>query len=118
MGVIAIRVMGGGVLAGDAAAEGFAGTTSSESVLGRSRKEELKQAKALSFLESESDVGGGVRMAAIRFALANDDICSSLLGFSTVSHIEAAAEAAGQGPLDSGSMRRLEQLWASGFRPG
>ena len=118
MGVIAIRVMGGGVLAGDAAAEGFAGTTSSESVLGRSRKEELNQAEALSFLESESDVGGGVRMAAIRFALANDDICSSLLGFSTVSHIEAAAEAAGQGPLDSGSMRRLEQLWTSGFRPG
>ena len=50
--------------------------------------------------------------------LANDDICSSLLGFSTVNHIEAAAEAAGQGPLDSGSMRRLVQLWASGFRPG
>ena len=118
MGVVAIRVMGGGVLAGDAAAEGFAGTTSSESVLGRSREEELKQANALAFLESESDVGGGVRMAAIRFALANDDICSSLMGFSTVNHIEAAAEAAGQGPLDSGSMRRLEQLWASGFRPG
>ena len=118
MGVVAIRVMGGGVLAGDAAAEGFAGTTSSESVLGRSRKEELKQANALSFLESKSDVGGGVRMAAIRFALANDEICSSLMGFSTVSHIEAAAEATGQGPLDSGSMSRLEQLWASGFRPG
>ena len=116
MGVVAIRVMGGGVLAGDAAAEGYAGTTSSESVLGRSREEELKQAKALSFLESESDAGGGVRMAAIRFALANDEICSSLLGFSTVSHIEAAAEAAGQGPLDSGSMRRLENLWANGFR--
>ena len=116
MGVIAIRVMGGGVLAGDAAAEGFAGTTSSESVLGRSRKEELKQAKALSFLESEADPGGGVRQAAIRFALANDDICSSLLGFSTVNHIEAAAEAAGQGPLDPGSMSRLEDLWATGFR--
>ena len=116
MGVIAIRVMGGGVLAGDAAAEGFGGTTSSESVLGRSRKEELKQAKVLSFLESESDVGGGVRQAAIRFALANDDICSSLLGFSTVNHIEAAAEAAGQGPLDPGSMSRLEDLWATGFR--
>ena len=118
MGVVAIRVMGGGVLAGAAAAEGFAGTTSSESVLGRSRKEELNQAKALAFLESASDAGGGVRMAAIRFALANDDICSSLMGFSTVSHIEAAVEAAGQGPLDSGSMRRLEQLWTSGFRPG
>ena len=116
MGVVAIRVMGGGVLAGDAAAEGFAGTTSSESVLGRSRDEELNQAKALAFLESESDPIGGVRQAAIRFALANDEICSSLLGFSTVSHIEAAAEAAGQGPLDSGSMRRLENLWANGFR--
>ena len=118
MGVVAIRVMGGGVLAGDAAAEGFAGTTSSESVLGRSREEELNQAKALAFLESESDPGGGVRQAAIRFAIANDEICSSLLGFSTVNHIEAAVEAAGQGPIDSGSMRWLEQLWASGFRPG
>ena len=116
MGVVAIRVMGGGVLAGDAAVEGFAGTTSSESVLGRSREEELKQAKVLSFLESASDAEGGVRMAAIRFALANDEICSSLLGFSTVSHIEAAVEAAGQGPLDSGSMRRLGDLWANGFR--
>ena len=118
MGVVAIRVMGGGVLAGDAAAQGFASTTSSAYVLGLSREEELSQAKALAFLESESDPGGGVRQAAIRFALANDEICSSLLGFSTVSHIEAAAEAAGQGPLDSGSMSRLEQLWASGFRPG
>ena len=117
IGVVAIRVMGGGVLAGDAADEGFAGTTSSESVLGRSRNEELKQAEALSFLESESDAGGGVRMAAIRFALANDDICSSLFGFSTVNHVAAAAEAAGQGPLDPGSLRRLNGLWATGFRP-
>ena len=117
IGVVAIRVMGGGVLAGDAAEEGFAGTTSSESVLGRSRNEELKQAEALSFLESESDAGGGVRMAAIRFALANDDICSSLFGFSTVNHVEAAAEAAGQGPLDPGSLRRLNGLWATGFGP-
>ena len=116
MGVVAIRVMGGGVLAGDAAAEGFAGTTSSESVLGRSRDEELNQAKALAFLESESDPGGGVRQAAIRFALANDEICSSLMGFSTVSHIEAAAEATGQGPLDSRldeSAGAIVGLWIS-----
>ena len=56
-------------------------------------------------------------MAAIRFALANGDICSSLFGFSTVSHVEAAAEAAGQGPLDPGSLRRLNGLWATGFGP-
>ena len=46
MGVVAIRVMGGGVLAGDAAAQGFASTTSSAYVLGLSREEELNQAKA------------------------------------------------------------------------
>ena len=116
MGVVAIRVMGGGVLAGDAATQGFAGTTSSASVLGFEREEELRQAEALSFLESAGDAGAGVRMAAIRFALDNGDVASSLLGFSSVSQIEAAAEVAQQGPLDSGSMKRLEGLWASGFR--
>ena len=116
MGVVAIRVMGGGVLAGDAAMQGFAGTTSSESVLGFSRDEELRQAKALSFLGSATDAEGGVRMAAIRFALANAEICSSLLGISTVAQLDAAAEAAHQGPLDTGSLERLQKLWASGFR--
>ncbi len=116
MGVVAIRVMGGGVLAGDAATQGFAGTTSSASVLGFGREEELQQAKTLSFLESASDAGGGVRMAAIRFALANDEISSSLLGISTVAQLEAAAEAAQHGPLDAGSLKRLEGLWESGFQ--
>lgn len=116
MGVVAIRVMGGGVLAGDAAKQGFAGITSSTSVLGFERDDELRQAKALSFLESAGDAGGGVRMAAIRFALANGDVGSSLLGFSSVSQIEAAAEAARLGPLGTGAMKQLERLWATGFR--
>ena len=116
MGVVAIRVMGGGVLAGDAATLGFAGTTSSASVLGFEREQELQQARALSFLEFAGDEGGGVRMAAIRFALANDEICSSLLGFSSIGQIEAAARAAQHGPLDPASLERLEGLWASGFR--
>ena len=118
MGVVAIRVMGGGVLAGAAASQGFGGTTSSESVLGFNRDEELRQAQALAFLESPSDSGAGVRLAAIRFALANDEISSSLLGISTVEQLEAAAEAARLGPLDAGTMNRLEELWASGFRSG
>ncbi len=116
MGVVAIRVMGGGVLAGAAAQQGFAGTTSSESVLGFSRDEELRQAKALSFLGSAADPEGGVRKAAIRFALANAEISSSLLGISTLEQLETAAEAARQGPLDAESLARLEDLWASGFR--
>ncbi len=116
MGVVAIRVMGGGVLAGAAAGQGFAGTTSSESVLGFSRDEELRQAKALSFLGTASDAEGGVRTAAVRFALANDEISSSLLGISALEQLEAAADAARQGPLDAGSMSRLEKLWAGGFR--
>ena len=115
MGVVAIRVMGGGVLAGDAAMQGFAGTTSSASVLGFEREDELQQVRALSFLESAEDPGGGVRKAAIRFALANGEVGSSLLGFSTVSQIEAAAEAAQMGPLGPGPLKRLEELWASGF---
>ena len=55
-------------------------------------------------------------MAAIRFALANGDVGSSLLGFSSVSQIEAAAEAVRLGPLERRvSWKRLERLWANGF---
>lgn len=114
MGVVAIRVMSGGVLGGTAARQGPAGTTSSEAIHGLDRQQELSQVPALSFLSS--DGGLDLSDAAIRFALSNSEISSALLGFSTVEQIEAAAGALTKGPLRESDLDRLAPLWASGFR--
>ncbi|MBM3957798.1 MAG: hypothetical protein FJ313_07090, partial [Gemmatimonadetes bacterium] len=53
---------------------------------------------------------------ALRFALGNPCISSALVGFSAHEHIAAAAAACRKGPLSAAVVRRIEALWASGFR--
>ena len=113
VGVVAIRVLGGGVLGGTGARQGASGTTSSQSIHGVSPADEVGQAGVL-----RSFTGGGdseLRDLAVRFAVANTDISSALIGFSTTEQVEVAANALAMGPPSEGDLDRLERVWATGF---
>ena len=113
VGVVAIRVLGGGVLGGRGARQGASGTTSSQSIHGVSRATELKQAEVLNSLADGGEAA--LRDLAVRFAVANTDISSALIGFSTVKQVEAAVGALAVGPPDDGELDRLGRAWATGF---
>ncbi len=113
VGVVAIRVLGGGVLGGVAAQQGPSGTTSSESIHGVSRSDEMEQARVLGTFAGRE--GSGLRDLAVRFAIANKDISSALIGFSTVKQVEAATGALSMGPPTTRELESLESAWAIGF---
>jgi aryl-alcohol dehydrogenase-like predicted oxidoreductase len=113
VGVVAIRILGGGVLGGIAARQGASGTTSSQSIHGLTRSDEFKQANLLGSITGDS--GSDVRDLAVRFAIANKEIASALVGFSTVEHLEAATKALAMGPPTEDDLRRLNMLWTTGF---
>ena len=116
VGVVAIRVLGGGVLGAAAARQGPSGATSSRSIHGVSRSDESRQAGILSSLAPGGD--SGLRDLAVRFAVANIDISSALIGFSTVSQVESATGALALGPPTVRDVDRLKRVWATGFGPG
>ena len=113
VGVVAIRVLGGGVLGGTAARQGPSGITNSQAMHGLSRDREMAQAAVLGSITG----GGGtdLRDLAVRFAVANTEISSALIGFSTLEQVEAATTALALGPPTSRDLERLESAWATGF---
>lgn len=113
VGVVAIRVLGGGVLGGAAARQGPSDTTSSQSIHGVSHAGEMGQAEVLRSLAGGGD--SDLRDLAVRFAVANTDISSALIGFSTTEQVEVAANALAMGPPSEGDLDRLERVWATGF---
>ncbi len=113
IGVVAIRVLGGGVLGGIEARDGSSGTTSSQSIHGISYSREIEQAATLN-----SILGGGesyLRNLAIRFAIVNPAISSALIGFSSVGQLEVATRALSMEPPTRDELDRLERIWAAGF---
>ena len=113
VGVVAIRVMGGGVLGGAEARQGASGTTSSQSIHGLTRQDEIRQAELLNSLSAVP--GSDLRDLAVRFAITNTEISSALIGFSTIEQIEAAINALAMGPLSESEFDRLHRLWTTGF---
>jgi len=115
VGVVAIRVLGGGVLGGEIARQGVSGTTNSLAMHGVSRDGEMSQAEILRSLTGYGD--SELRDLAVRFAVANDDIASALIGFSTESQLEAAIGSLALGPPNKLELESLETVWNSGFTP-
>ncbi len=113
IGVVAIRVLGGGVLGGVAARQGASGTTNSQAMHGLSRADETRQAEVLSSITGGEDID--LRDLAVRFAVANADIASALIGFSTVEQVESAVKALTLGAPTERDMDRLKRVWASGI---
>jgi aryl-alcohol dehydrogenase-like predicted oxidoreductase len=110
LGVVVIRVLGGGVLSG--AREPHPLNTGS--TVQRSYAPGAKRANALRFVHRPGE--HTMAQAAIRYALTKPEVSTVLVGFSSVDQVDEAAAASGQGPLDQADLEQIEGLYATDFR--
>lgn len=108
MGVVVIRVLGGGGLSGSSEPHRLSADTQGARLHG----EAMARANALSFLEQDDQT---VAQGAIRFAIGKKEVSTVLVGFSEISQIDAAVEAAGRGGLAEADLARIERLYATDF---
>lgn len=108
MGVMNIRVLAAGTIAGKEAPAGM-GPISPGS---EPEKDRARAAAVARALEGES---GTMAQKAIRFALTNTGVSGVLVGFSEPGHVDEALAAVESGPLSDSSMERLRALWLTGF---
>jgi aryl-alcohol dehydrogenase-like predicted oxidoreductase len=97
MGVIALRVLEAGLLAG--------ATPAPNPALAREREAgKVKLAALATVLGAEP-----VTRTALRFALSRPEVATVLVGFSSVAQVEEAAAAAAEGPLPGALRERIER---------
>jgi D-threo-aldose 1-dehydrogenase len=108
MGMLAIRVFAGGVLASPR------------------RPERLDMMIANTDLDNEARCAAALRatlgpahgtpaQAALRFTLGNRDLSSRLVGFTELPQLDEALAGIERGPLPPEGMAKLDQLWANDF---
>ncbi len=114
MGVVAIRVMAGGALAGDTARQGHASPSMGGAMAGGADYDrDYQRAQAIS-----SWVTAGKRtppQAAVRFALDSPLVSAALVGFSSVAQVEEAVACSGSASLEEATLAALRELWATDF---
>jgi aryl-alcohol dehydrogenase-like predicted oxidoreductase len=93
LGVMAIRVLGGGVLATQSSSD-----------------PRLSTLVALA-----KEAACSVEELAIRFVLSTEGVQTAILGLSAVDHVRVAAAAVDQGPLDPELYSALEQVSLASF---
>jgi aryl-alcohol dehydrogenase-like predicted oxidoreductase len=111
VGVIGIRVLAAGALAGLDGRH----PTAMQSVppIGSSATYEADLANARKLLPLvQEGFATSLAEAAMRFAISNDSMGPVLVGFSDLDHLEAAIAAFNKGPLSADAMARVAQLQA------
>jgi D-threo-aldose 1-dehydrogenase len=111
MGVLNIRVLGGGPLAS------------------AKRPEHLFMMTTVTDLDNEVRCAAAVRkvlgddygtpaQAALRFVLGNRDLATRVIGITSINQLNEALEAVALGPLPSAAISKLDVLWANEFSTG
>ena len=112
MGVLAIRVLDGGIIATDE-------RTKPVSMMARQTSEAIeaeRSARALAVLgEGLGENLGSRAQIGVRFALACPDVSVALVGIGDPAHVETATAAAAMGPLPADALARLEPLYERDF---
>jgi len=109
MGMLNIRVFAGGPLARVQRPERLAVLIS-----GTDLDNEVRCAAAVRC--ALGDAYGTPAQTALRFALANTDLSSRVIGVSMLTDLDEAFAALAQGPLPDVAVTKLQGLWASDFR--
>jgi aryl-alcohol dehydrogenase-like predicted oxidoreductase len=110
MGAINIRVLAAGALSGSAARHPIAVPTVAPIASGPDYATDVQHAQGLQSLVQEGHVQDLVE-ASLRFAVSNAMLSTILLGYSSMEHLEQAAEYIARGPLSAAALDRLAHLW-------
>jgi aryl-alcohol dehydrogenase-like predicted oxidoreductase len=110
MGCIGIRVLAAGALSGVMARHPIAVPSVAPIGTGPDYPSDVKLAQKLNFLTADGHAGSLVE-AAMRFAWSKPELSTTLVGYSSLDHLEQALAAAQRGALPATAMRRLEQAW-------
>jgi L-galactose dehydrogenase/L-glyceraldehyde 3-phosphate reductase len=115
MGAIVIRVLAAGALSGSEARHPIASSTPAPIGSAPDYATDVQHAQMLSTLVQAGHVQNLVE-ASLRFALSAAPVSTILLGYSSLQHLEFAAEAMAKGPLPSTALAHLSDLWAQFVR--
>jgi D-threo-aldose 1-dehydrogenase len=108
MGVIAIRVLDGGIIATDDRKKPV-------SMMAKETDEPTEVRKSRAALNALGEGLGTRPQMGLRFALSCPDIGVSLIGIGAPEHVEQAAEAVAMGPLPAEALARLESVYERDF---
>jgi aryl-alcohol dehydrogenase-like predicted oxidoreductase len=106
VGVIVIRPMAAGAVAGGAARHPNAGDAGVGLSAGADYAADLAQAQRLAGLASEFGLDGPAELA-LRFVLAKPGVSTVLVGFSDLGQLTDALRWTERGPLEAGSIQRF-----------
>lgn len=109
MGVLAIRVMAAGALGGRTARAGYASPTVGGALAGGAEYD--RDERRVQRLRSLAGDEPPMAEAAVRFALMEPYVSTVLLGYSDISQVDQAVNAAEHGPLPGSFMGYLEEAW-------
>lgn len=108
MGIIAIRVLVGGIIAADMAERRV-------SMMTKETDKETEIAKGNAILDELGDGYGSGAQLGLRFALSCADISLALVGIGEPGHVDAALAASDMGALPADALEALEALCDSDF---
>jgi aryl-alcohol dehydrogenase-like predicted oxidoreductase len=110
VGVIAIRILGGGALSGTEARHPVSMATVEPIVSGPSYAADVAEARRLLRPLVEAGHAADLVEAALRFAIAPEAIGSALVGTSSIAELEHAVAAVRKGPLSAEALASLDML--------
>ena len=108
MGVLAIRILDGGIIATDERTQPFF-------MMARGTSETIEVDRTGKGLAALGDGLGSRPQVGVRFALACPDIDVALVGIGLPAHVDSATQAAAMGPLPAEAIARLEPLYERDF---
>ena len=108
MGILAIRVLDGGIIATDDRAKPV-------SMMAKETSEAIEVRRSAAALAALGTGLGSRPQVGLRFALSCPDISLALIGVGDPTHLDAALAAIDMGPLPANSLTRLEPLYARDF---
>ncbi len=108
VGVLNIRVLAAGAIAGQEPPGPAAGLSP-----GSSAQADMERAARLR--QALAGLPGSAAQTAIRFALMNPGVSGVLVGFSRLEHIDEAVAAVDMGPLPAQVLEKLEELYRTDF---
>jgi D-threo-aldose 1-dehydrogenase len=108
MGVLAIRILDGGIIATDARAKPV-------SMMVRQTNEAMQVERSARALAALGEGLGTRAQIGVRFALACPAVGTALVGVGDPAHVDAAVAAVAMGPLPADALARLEPLYETDF---